>query len=747
MKFPAIPFLTKSVSTEFFLALIFESDKVSSILFKESEKTLVILSSHETPIDLESVSVEDLIVSCDNVISRIEMSLPEGATLEKTIFAVPYAWVEEGKIKPERLVQLKKISQELALTPMGFIVSIEAITAFLQKKEGAPISGIFVELSEKYLTVFIVRGGNVIDVKHGMVEEGVETTVEKLLSQVTKLDVLPSKIILLHNKEAEAISQKFLSHHWTKELPFMHLPQVTILERGFENEAIVNGVASQLNVTLKGEMVKATRDSAVAAVGTTAAVEETDTFGFLQDEDVAKKEKEVDVKEETTPEEDGFQFTEEVSKEAIVKHHGVEQNADDEKEFEEDRPVEEEEEYRTEKPSGIAGFFTPQSLGRIPKIIGNGRQFIVPLVALIVVVALLVAYYTVIIKAKVTVFTDQKEFAQDQVDITFTTDGVSSFEDKILKISTLNKEVSGEQSQETTGKKDTGQKATGTVTIFNKSESPRQIEKGTTVTSSNNLEFTLDSAVSIASTSSFATSFQSAQVKVTASSFGKEYNLPSQTNFTVEGIPTSDVFGRNDQAFSGGTKEEIQVVAKKDIAALEDAVTKRLFDKAKSESEASLSDSDALIPVFLDEEFKEKKFDRKENDSAKTVKLNATVVYTLGVYNKEELLKFISSSDEFDVPDEFKLSDQESKISISNIEKDGNNISAKLSFNAIFKPALDDKQIPKIISGKGTDDAIAQLKKTPGISDASVQYENSIPFLPQIVPLNAGNIIVEVKTQ
>lgn len=747
MKFPAIPFLTKSVSTEFFLALIFESDKVSSILFKESEKTLVILSSHETPIDLESVSVEDLIVSCDNVISRIEMSLPEGATLEKTIFAVPYAWVEEGKIKPERLVQLKKISQELALTPMGFIVSIEAITAFLQKKEGAPISGIFVELSEKYLTVFIVRGGNVIDVKHGMVEEGVETTVEKLLSQVTKLDVLPSKIILLHNKEAEAISQKFLSHHWTKELPFMHLPQVTILERGFENEAIVNGVASQLNVTLKGEMVKATRDSAVAAVGTTAAVEETDTFGFLQDEDVAKKEKEVDVKEETTPEEDGFQFTEEVSKEAIVKHHGVEQNTDDEKEFEEDRPVEEEEEYRTEKPSGIAGFFTPQSLGRIPKIIGNGRQFIVPLIALIVVVALLVAYYTVIIKVKVTVFTDQKEFAQDQVDITFTTDGVSSFEDKILKISTLNKEVSGEQSQETTGKKDTGQKATGTVTIFNKSESPRQIEKGTTVTSSNNLEFTLDSAVSIASTSSFATSFQSAQVKVTASSFGKEYNLPSQTNFTVEGIPTSDVFGRNDQAFSGGTKEEIQVVAKKDIAALEDAVTKRLFDKAKSESEASLSDSDALIPVFLDEEFKEKKFDRKENDSAKTVKLNATVVYTLGVYNKEELLKFISSSDEFDVPDEFKLSDQESKISISNIEKDGNNISAKLSFNAIFKPALDDKQIPKIISGKGTDDAIAQLKKTPGISDASVQYENSIPFLPQIVPLNAGNIIVEVKTQ
>ena len=170
MKLPAIPFLTKSVNTEFFLALIFETDKVSSILFKEQEKTLVILGSSEAPLDLEASSTEDLVVSCDNVISRIEMSLPDGANLEKTIFAVPHSWVEDGKIKAERPAQLKKISTELALTPMGFIISIEAIVAFLQKKEGAPVSGIFVEISEKYLTAFIVRSGNIIDIKNGMID-------------------------------------------------------------------------------------------------------------------------------------------------------------------------------------------------------------------------------------------------------------------------------------------------------------------------------------------------------------------------------------------------------------------------------------------------------------------------------------------------------------------------------------------------------------------------------------------------
>ena len=304
MKFPAIPFLTKSSRQEYFLALIFESDKISSILFKESEKVLMILSSHETPIETQKATSEDFINACDNVISRLEMNLPPNANLEKTIFAVPHAWVEEGKINTDRLAQLKKVSVELALTPMGFIVSIEAIIAFLQKKEGAPISGIFAEIASSEVIIYIVRGSNIIDIKQGRIEESVEKTVENLLGQVTRLDVLPSKIVLLHNKEAEQVSQKFLSHHWTKDLPFMHLPQVTILERGFEIEAIINGVASQLNVEISdypevtGGISRDEEEQMVSAY---------DTFGFLKNKDIANIEKKPRIIIEET--EDNFDFS------------------------------------------------------------------------------------------------------------------------------------------------------------------------------------------------------------------------------------------------------------------------------------------------------------------------------------------------------------------------------------------------------------------------------------------------------
>lgn len=747
MKLPAIPFLTKTVTTEFFLALIFESDKVSSILFKEQEKSLIILASSETPIDLERASDEDLIVAGDTVISKIEMSMPEGATLEKTIFAVPHSWVEEGKIIPARLAQLKKISGELALTPMGFIVSIEAIIASLQRKEGAPISGIFVELSQKSVSVFIVRSGNIIDLKQGLRGESVEQTVEQLLGSVTKLDVLPSKIILLHNKEAEEVSQKFLSHHWTKDLPFMHLPQVAILDKGFENEAIINGVASQLNVSVRGDVAVSTSEE--MPEDNEEVIESNDTFGFVQDQDVALVKKEPEITAPATTEEGDFDFSE-GNEEPVIKHNGQEDiERGGEEVFEEDEESAQPPEKKGVLSSiiaGVSGFITPQSLGRIPQMAGNWRRLAIPFAALFVVALLLTAYYTVLLKAKVIIFTDQKAFAQNAMEITLSTEEDSSFDESVLQIETIEEQVSGEESQETTGQQDTGEKAKGTVTLFNKSESPRQIEKGTTITSSNNLEFTLDDAVNIASTSSFSTSFSSVQAKVTAANFGKEYNLPSQTNFTVDGLATAVVFGRNDAAFSGGTKEEIQVVARKDLQALESTVTKRLFEKAKSQAEGRLSENDALLPNYLSVDFDEKEFDRKENDRADSVSLNATVTYTLGIYKKDELTKFIASSEEFDVPDDFTLSD-DSSITLSDIRQNRNDISARLSFNAIFKPQLDVKDVPKEIAGKGKDAAVEKLKMISGISDASIQFTGSIPLLPSILPLNQANITVEQRAQ
>ena len=737
MKLPAIPFLTKTAKTEFFLALIFEVDKISGILFREQNKTLNILAAHEFKVDLEDSAIEELIKASDSVISRLEVSLPEGSMLEKTIFSVPHFWVDEGRIKVERLSQLKKISTELALSPVGFIVSIEAIVVFLQKKEGAPVNGIFISVSSKFLEIFIVRGGNIIEIKKGEIgSEGVEKTVEKLLESVEKLEVLPSKIVLLHNSEGEKNQQKFLSYHWTKNLPFQHLPQVEILDRGFENEAIINGVAQQMGAQIKNGF-SVTSDKSDLKDEEYAEVP-IDSFGFVKEKDVKIEPAQV--------------IQEEKREDIEIHHHG---DVDAGEEIYEDDYNSQEEGDRTEvlKKSlpAILTSIIPKRISFVDlftkgKSLVNRRSLFIPLAALVVVAVLLIGYYSYILKAQVVIFTDQKEF-KDSLGITLTTSGNSSFADKTLKIETLTEEVSGEDSQETTGTLETGEKAAGELTIFNKTEGSKTLAKGSIIVSSNGLEYQVNEDIKLASTSSFATTFSSQKTKITASKFGKEYNIPSGTNFTIKGVSTSDLFAKNDSAFSGGTKEEIQIVSLKDIQILSDTMTKRHFEKAKKQANEKLESDEALIPVMLSSKFKEQKFDKKEKDKATSLKLNATVTYTLGVYKKDELGKFISSSDDFDVPDDFQLADEESEIVVSDVKQNKNDISAKLSFSAIFKPKIDINKIPEMVKGRGKNSAEEKIKAISGVSDVTVILINKLPVLPTILPLSVSNILVEIKTQ
>src|SRR5437660_9575752 len=61
------------------------------------------------------------------------------------------------------------------------------------------------------------------------------TTLFRSLKNFTNVEVLPSRILLLNGKD-ETIGQKFITHQWSKSLPFLHVPQVTILPFGRSEE-------------------------------------------------------------------------------------------------------------------------------------------------------------------------------------------------------------------------------------------------------------------------------------------------------------------------------------------------------------------------------------------------------------------------------------------------------------------------------------------------------------------------------
>lgn len=754
MKLPFLP--KKQDSKEFFLALILSSGKISSILFEKTGESLLIAGTHseEFPESLETISSEKLVEVSDVVISEVEKKIPVGFNLEKTIFSVPVDWVEEGKIVKDYLLKLKSLCESLNLTPIGFIVSVEAITAFLQKKEGAPVTAVLVELSHKHVTVSIAKNGNILSSKTNPISETAVASVEHILSEQDDLEVLPSKIILINYEHAKKAQQTFLSHNWSKRLQFLHMPQVEVLDPEIEAQSVVSGVAFEMgfsNLT----SVKIPSESQQKPVEV-ATVEEELREPEIAEMDGKKEDQEDSVEEDKKEPEVVSKDTESTAFNG--EEVGFFENIDVLHEKKEEVNVEEDSEDEVvhiegeeERSSTISKMKLP-SLSipalKIPKFSfgkGLGKHTIMyPILAVILLLVILVGYYYFFEKVSVTLYLEKKTVSKD-LDVTFSSDGKTSASDKTVHLDLVSSQAEGEQNTETTGKKETGDKAKGEVTVYNKTEDPKSFTKGSTIIGPNSLEFNLTGDVQVASTSSFATSFSSAKVKVEASKFGKEYNIPSSSNFQMKGVSTSDVFAKNESAFSGGTKKETQTVSADDI----DTLTSKIIDELskKANESASKDVTQKILSIPVDYTFDDKTFSKKEGEEASAVSLSAKITFKFGSYKISDLEQLAKDLDKSEIPEGYQYSSNNSKIVVKDVSKDKDgNITGKVSFSSVYLPVVSTQEIINKLNGKNAA-KIDEVIKVKGVNDDLVNFTRSLPLFPKIFPFNKKNIEVQVSIQ
>src|SRR6185437_418938 len=191
------------------------------------------------------------ITTLDKAISRAEEILPPDIQTHKTVFGVKGTWVDDEtkKIKSEYLEKLKKACDALDLKPIGFMVTTEAIMHLMQDEEGAPVSAVFAEIGKKEVILSLLRGGKVIESVSNPHLESTPATVDKLLGHFT-VPVLPARIVIFQSKPNEHTSHAFMSHQWSKQLPFLHVPQVTVLPEAFDMRSVMYGAASQMGFTV-----------------------------------------------------------------------------------------------------------------------------------------------------------------------------------------------------------------------------------------------------------------------------------------------------------------------------------------------------------------------------------------------------------------------------------------------------------------------------------------------------------------
>jgi hypothetical protein len=791
MKLPVPSLFAKKAPSNYYLALLLRSEKTIAVVLQEIEGRLKIIGSHESSFstNLEQIPFEELLETLDKTISRAEEMLPPNIETEKTVFGVKEAWVEEKKIKKEHLVQLKKVCESLSLQPIGFMVITEAISHLLSEEEGAPLSAILTEIGKNSVTLTLFRASKILETHSGPIEGSITQTVDRLLHHFT-IDVLPSRMIILDENHDEALAQEFLAHHWSKSIPFLHVPQISLLPAGFDGKAMIYGAGEQMGFSVQealGDIKVLTIDSTepvsklspkekIAEEAKPSTSSEQNKEELLSEDlkekeyegkDILNDEKEADVAAPLVGDNFGFVMNEDITKSTPHteiplphKEESIEsrsftdtQPAIHQRQMTRHEPLEEEDTSQDEGfmkyVSFIPAVLSKFSLPALPLLgVGGISKRLIILPAIIVLLLILGLSYLFAVKATVTLHMEAKKI-DDSTTITLRTDSENDLAQKILTAKEVETSVDGTVSTAATGKKDVGEKAKGTITLYNNSDSKKTISSGTTISSSNNLDFVTTGDIAIASASGDATSSKpgTASVGVTAKNIGSEYNLPSGTKFSIDGISSSSLAGKNDSAFSGGSKKTVTVVAKKDTDTLTEDLTKQIEGKAKDTLKDKAGAGQQILPIFTGTTLSKKSFDNDVGDEASKVTLKGTITFTTLSYNTEDLGKVAQAAIQGKYDKDLALSNKGIVTELQDIKPGKNGeATASLVMDAGLLPKIDEESVTKNITGKSFDDATAYLQTLPQVSGAEIQLSPSIPLLPKLLPRFTKNIKIVLQT-
>lgn len=762
MNLPFFKNFNKKVVPLYYLVLILRDEKAQAVIFEELEGKAKIVGQKEERFStsIDEILQEELLEKLDKAISSAESSLPENIQTQKTIFGVKESWTDKDQIKKEYLAKLKKTSEELGLVPIGFLVISQAISHLLQKEEGVPVSAILTEINKRSITVTLLRAGKSIETKSSDIHESIPFTVDTLLKHFNVPEILPSRIIIFNGKED--LSQEFISHAWSKSLPFLHLPQITNLPEGFDAKSVLFGAATQMGFEIldkdmpkEQNIADQSSEEKIKTVNEESFEKPTlyknlgaSDFGFAKDIDVAKMKFEESA--EKTEEEQLSRFTSEnTTDKRVIPQFNTE------------------EAYVETK--------SPKKFNNIPMFVKNILTIILGLIltvtrkinikkfssfapgklnivipAILILTVTLITSYFLFLKATITITVDPKILEQDK-SVLFSTIKSTDSGKNIIKGEFVTVSEDGSASTPATGKKDVGTPAKGTITIFSTLNQSKNLPEGTIIKSPNGLEFTFDSGVTIKAVASRSADeppppSQTATVNVTANQLGKESNLPSGTKLTISSFDITDLIAKNDNPFSGGTKKEVTVASKNDSDKLEKDLIKQLEDKAREDFQKQLIQNKILLPAFISEDLGKKSLNVKIGDEANQLTLTGTVKYQGISYDKDDLVRFSKSLLSKDVPSNQEIDYSNIKTSVLNIKnKNDEEIEANLNIKTLLLPKIDQNKLRKDSkrkSFKTTEDA---LYKLPQVADVDIKLSPNLLFLPKNLPAREKNIIILIK--
>jgi len=666
---------------------------------------------------------EKLVSAIDQSISAVS----QGVSPEPTgvIFGLPEAWMDQENLNPDKKSYLKAVCQELEFKPLGFVVTNTAVIQYLKIEEGTPASAILLQLSSTEINLSLVKLGKLVGTQLIGRSGDLGPDVEEGLSRFEKIDTLPSRMILYDGQhDFEEDRQQLTSYDWEEKLPFIHFPKVEALAQ----------------------------DASIKAICLAGGSEVAKSLGF----DIKPQEKTISPETESLSATDlGFSSTD------IAVANTVEPKPEPEPELQpelESEPEPKSEITSSSKLQLIKPFFislfsnlkkTIKSLKfkSTPKTI---TWIIAGLIGLFILVFLSYWYFP---KAQITLYFEPKSIDTD-LEITIDSKVTSLDVAKaILPGESVDISVEGSKSIPTTGKALVGEKATGNITIYNKTTQTKTFTKGTILIGTQSLTFSLDEDTSVASRSSQENSEGvititpgKADVSITANSIGTDSNLSAETRLTFKQFSEDDYYAKT-AGLSGGTSQEVRAVAQADIDQLLTSINPELIAKAQAEMQARLGSDKTLVEVEDQEKLISKKFNHSLNEQADTLVLEAKLEYTALSYSQTDLQLLLNEAIKEKLPENFQVSEaSQASLEPAQLNKD-NTATIQASYKANLLPKLDFDAIKSKLKGHYPQTIQDYLTSLPSFLRADIVIKPNLPKSLKTLPHITKNILLEVKTE
>jgi len=384
-----------------------------------------------------------------------------------------------------------------------------------------------------------------------------------------------------------------------------------------------------------------------------------------------------------------------------------------------------------------------------PKV-PNFNRFRKKLVLIILGVLLLIGFsvWAIFFAPRATVVISAKTTSSAiSIPTTISQSASTNFEDAVLKADMQKQTEEKSVDFTATGKKDDGEKATGTVKLSQQSLSATQVAAGTKLKTSGGLTFVTDDAVTIPASSTSAPScFPTAcpgttTVAVSAAENGSKYNA---ADGSLSGAP-SGVSAEFTGPTSGGVTKMITVVSQSDIQKAKQSIADEETDGVREELSKKFTNNEVVLSETFDIKYEDVVVSPAEGKEAETATLTTNVTYSILAVNRDELNTFLDGymSKELDGNNDQRVYDNGSQKAVfEDVSTEGKTVKANMIATAQIGPKIEDQDVKNQVKGKRYGDIQQSLEAIQGVDNVEVKF---FPFWVSSVPDDINRITVEFK--